>query len=581
MILHSLNELYDRLSSEDDYMIAPPGYSLQKISFRVVLHSDGRLAAIEDIRTVKGSRKIAKQLTVPGSAKPPGSALNPCAFWDNTAYMLGYKPDDPNPKRTFQSFNAFREKQKQIQSEVQSPSLAAVCTFLDNWNPEEAVSFPVLEEVSTGFGVFQILGHAEYVHEMPEVLAWWDAQQRPSTGEIGNCLITGEVAQIARTHQKVKGVIGAQGAGAAIVSFNETAYESYGRRQSTNAPVSELAAFRYTTSLNALLDGPMRDRHRVSLGDTTVAFWTERPTFTESIFAPFISEGSSAVNNPASQDEATRAKLEAFLDAIRAGRERYAELEEDPEQTGFFILGLAPNAARISVRFFHSGKLANLLDNLRRHFADIRTTPQPPTGSRREDPEFPPLWMLLRQTARDSKEIPPVLAGPLLRAVVTGARYPDALFSAVIRRIRADHTVNYPRACVIKGHLVRNLNLEVSMSLDTTRTDPAYRLGRLFAALEKTQADALGSVGASIRDRFYGAASATPQSVFPRLLRTYQHHLGKLERGRKTNRERLVQEILDPLGAFPAHLNLADQGLFAIGYYHQTRDFYTKKRQDD
>ena len=202
-------------------------------------------------------------------------------------------------------------------------------------------------------------------------------------------------------------------------------------------------------------------------------------------------------------------------------------------------------------------------------------------GAKWPDPEFPPVRRLLAQTARKEKEedIPPNLEAPLMRAIIGGARYPDGMFSAVIRRIRADRQVDYLRVCVIKGWLVRNQGKEVPMSLDLDRPDPAYRLGRLFAALEKAQEDALGNINASIRDRFYSAASATPGSVFPRLLRTYQHHLAKLEGGLKVVRERLVQEILGPLDGFPAHMNLADQGLFALGYYHQRQSFFI--RTDD
>jgi CRISPR-associated protein Csd1 len=188
-----------------------------------------------------------------------------------------------------------------------------------------------------------------------------------------------------------------------------------------------------------------------------------------------------------------------------------------------------------------------------------------------------------RRGRADREAIPPLLEAPLLEAIVTGKRYPDALYQAVLRRLAAERHVNYARACVIKGYLVRNLRKEVSMSLDENRTDPAYRLGRLFAALEKTQLDALGpNLNSTIRDRFYSAASATPRAVFPRVLRTYQHHLSnpKLEGGLRVAREKLVQEIVAPLKDFPAHLNLADQGLFALGYYHQMRAFFTKKQTD-
>jgi CRISPR-associated protein Csd1 len=585
MILQSLCQLYERLSDEPDYKISCRGYSLQKIAFKVVLTPEGKLFDIQDarVRTDKGLR--SQQIEVPGGAKSSGSGLNPCFLWDNTGYMLGYRIDDSDPTRTAKTFKAFREKHLALESDIGSGAFCAVCRFLEGWDPGRAADHPILAEITTGFGVFQILGETSYVHGDPVVRAWWErCHTDGEAGEIGQCLLTGKIAPIARLHEpKIKGVAGGK-AEALLVSFNENAYDSYGKDQSHNAPVSEAAAFRYATALNALLDGPMRDKHRLQIGDATVAFWTDRPTPTEDIFAQFATKGSALLETEDHQDEALRQKLEAFLKALRRGREAYAEIENDPDRTSFFILGLSPNAARISVRFFHRATLSELLANLRRHFDDIRIAPQPAKGKRPADPEFPPASLLLDQTCPlkkgkpDREKIPPILAGPLLRAIVTGARYPAALHSAVIRRIHADHQVNYARVCVMKGFLTRNLRREVSMSLDTKRADPAYRLGRLFAALEKTQRDALENLNVTIRDRFYGSASATPRAVFPRLLRTYQHHLAKLEGGRKVNREKLVQEIIESLNDFPAHLNLAGQGLFALGYYHQTQDFYTSKQ---
>jgi CRISPR-associated protein Csd1 len=579
MILQSLYELYDRLKDAPDYKIAPPGYSLQKITFKVVVSLEGKLFEIQDARVASGGRLRPQQIMVPGGAKKSGKGLNPGFLWDNTAYMLGFKADDSDPDRTARSFESFREKHLGL--EIGSAAFSVVRRFLETWNPEAASAHSILTEIGTGFGLFQVLGETSYVHQAPEVEAWWE--RHASEGEArgsGRCLITGDLERIAATHPKVKGVAGAQPSGAAIVSFNESAYESYGKSQSLNAPVSEAAAFRYTTGLNALLDGPQSHKHRLSIGDTTVVFWTARPSPTEDIFARFAAKGSAALEGEEVQDEAMRQKLEAFLSALRQGRKAYAELEEDPEKTHFFLLGLSPNAARISVRFFYRATLSELLENLRRHYDDIRIRPRPASGRRRADPEFPPAWILLRQTARESKEIPPILAGPFLRAIVAGARYPAGLYSAVVRRIHADRTVNYARACVIKGFLTRNLGKDVCMSLDTERTDPGYRVGRLFAALEKTQKDALGEkLSATIRDRFYSSASATPRTVFPRLLRTYQHHLAKLQGGQKINREKLVQEILGPLQDFPAHLDLAGQGLFALGYYQQMQGFYTRRQE--
>ncbi len=583
MILQSLHDLYARLRKEERYRIPPQGYSLQKITFKIVLSPDGELFEIQDARIPVGGRLRPAQIEVPWVSGRAGSGLLPYFLWDTAGYLLGHKPDDQNPDRTIRAFEAFREKHLSLEEDVDSPAFSAVCRFLESWGPENFAGVDTSAELGTGYGVFQIVGRSGYVHQDARIREWWE-QRDPTEGDstFGQCLLTGERAPIARTQPMIKGVIGTSGTGASIVTFNENAYESLGKRQGFNAPVGEAAAFRYVTALNAMLDGPMRDKHRIRIGDTTVAFWTDRPTLTEDVFAEYTLGGSASIDRERAQDEGIRQKLEVFLKTLRKGGECRDEIEEDPDRTRFYLLGLSPNKARISIRLFHHGTLGQLLDDLRRHHEHIRIDPQPARGKRPADPEFPSLIQLLDQTCPrrtggkpDREKIPPILVGPLFRAVLTGARYPDGLYSAVLRRIRADRTVNYLRACVLKGHLQRNFGKELAMSLDTSRPDPAYRLGRLFGALEMTQHDALPGVKAGIRDRFYGAASAQPGSVFPRLLRTYQHHLAKLERGR-VNREKLVQEILDPLQDFPTHLDLAGQGLFALGYYHQKQAFYSK-----
>lgn len=586
MILQSLYELYDRLSQDpDEYNIPPPSYSLQKISFKVVLKPDGTLHAIEDARKQSGKKLAPVPLIVPGYTKSSGSGFNPCFLWDNTGYMLGYKPNDKDPERTQQTFLSFRDKHLALMSEIDSPAYRAVCHFLKVWKPEKATDYPILEEISTGFGVFQIIGQTSYVHEDPVVKGWWPRQQdQKNDSQMGQCLITGRIATISRLHEPKIKRVGNQ-AESLLVSFNDPAYESYGKEQSFNAPVSEDAAFRYATALNSLLDGPKRYKHRFSLADTTIVFWTEKPTTTEDIFVQFATSGSIIIERQEVQDESLRQKIELFLKALRKGKEAYSEIEKNPERTPFFILGLTGQAkGRIGVRFFYRDAISRLLDNLRQHYADMGIERRYGEGAKYPDPEFPALWQLVDETCPrnngkpDRDKIPPILTGPLLRAVVTGYQYPEGLFNAVMRRIHADRIINYIRACIIKGYLTRNQRKEISMGLDPNRKEPAYRLGQLFAALEKTQQDALGEVGATIRDRFYSAASATPGVVFPRLLRTYQHHLAKMERG-KIGREILVREILEPLTSFPTHLNLTDQGLFAIGYYHQMRDLWTSKQQ--
>ncbi len=577
MILRALFDLYARLQEEPEYDVAPLGRSYQKVTFVVVINRDGSLFEIQDARQPRNGRLVPRHVLVPGTTKPSGSGLNPCFMWDSPGYLLGWDP--ASPVRARRTFEAFRQRHLAVEGEINATEFSAVCRFLQGWDPERAQDLAILEQLGAGFGVFQIRGETCFVHDHPAVAAWWDQQVRGGEpGPQGQCLVTGETTPIARLHPKIKGVAGPQASGATLAGFNAPAYWSYGLEQSFNAPVGEDAAHRYTTALNAILDGPKRGKHRLVVGGTTVAFWTERPTPTEDIFLAFAAEGSAAVTSGDVQDEITRAKLAAFLKALRQGREAYGEMEKDPAGTVFFIVGFArPTPARVSVRFFHRGSLAELLANLRRHHRDIAIERRYGESAKRADPEFPPAWFLLHETAGVGGDIPSILPAKFLESVVTGGLYPAGLFSAVMRRLAANRVVNYARACVLKGYLVRNLKKEVPVSLDLSRTEPAYRLGRLFAALEKTQQEAIENIKSTIRERFYAAASATPVAVFPRLLRTYQHHLGKLDTAYKINREKLVQEILAPLAEIPAYLGMAEQALFALGYYHQMNAFFTKK----
>ncbi|MCL4779424.1 MAG: type I-C CRISPR-associated protein Cas8c/Csd1 [Gammaproteobacteria bacterium] len=580
MILQSLNHLYDRLAADPSYDIAPAGYSTQKIAFVVVLHADGRLHGIDDIREEKGNKRVPRQVLVPGQSKSSGSGINPCILWDNSAYLLGYvapqKGSETDEKfeqrclRTAESFKAFREKHLDLKSAINDDGFTAICRFLDAWSPERCAEFPLLSELQGGFGIFQVIGEAQYLHQRPVIKAWWASQHSTSEDgiELSLCLVTGQRAIAARTHEpKLKGVVDAQSSGAALVSFNCDAFTSYGKAQGMNAPVSEQAAFRYCTALNSILAGSRSDKHRFQVGDTTVVFWTDKPTVTESWLADLLKGDLTEV-----QDDTALKQAHMLLQALRHGGGELRVLGDDPD-TPVHLLGLAPNAARLSVRFWHSGSLGGLFDKLKAHHDALQIAPEFGAGSKRPDPEFPPIWMLLRETARETKDVSPLLGGALMRAILEGVPYPDALASAVIRRIRADRMVNYLRAATLKAWLVRKPNSQgaISVSLDTVNPDPAYRLGRLFAVLESAQYAAMGDVGAGIRDRFYSAASATPAIAFPRLLRTYQHHLGKMGMGAKVAFEKRVQEIIDGIDAMPSNFNIEAQARFAIGYYHQRK----------
>jgi CRISPR-associated protein Csd1 len=358
-----------------------------------------------------------------------------------------------------------------------------------------------------------------------------------------------------------------------LVSFNEPSFCSYGKEQGANAPVSEAAAFAYCNALNLLLG---RDRQRLQIGDATTVFWTDQPK-TGSDEAPADELVSFLLDTAKQQPQDPVLKEQIRRALEKAANGQLAKDDLGDAATPFYILGLSPNASRLSVRFWMQSTLGEITERLQRHIRDMAIVRQWDETAKHPDPEIPSVWQLLRQTARESKDIPPLLGGALMQAILGGGDYPDALASAILRRIKADRDINYLRACALKAWLVRNHQQPIKPMLDETNTNPGYLLGRLFAALEKAQQDALGDVNAGIRDRFYASASSTPRAVFPRLLKTYSHHVAKLEGGQKVVREKLVQDVLAPIQTFPAHLTLEAQGLFALGYYHQRKAFFTRK----
>ncbi|MBN1943902.1 MAG: type I-C CRISPR-associated protein Cas8c/Csd1 [Phycisphaerae bacterium] len=573
MILQALNQYYDRLAADPKQNIAPFGFSRQKISFCIVVEPDGTLASFQPVvsEVVKG-KPLPENLIAPGQAKPPGAGLNPCFLWDNVTYLLGVVPEGREAEWAEKRFEAFRDRHLAVEKEISDEAFSSVCRFLKRWQPSQVADHPELADMTKNFGAFRIRGREGYVHDRPAVQEWWRKQTaNQSEGEIGRCLVTNETLPLARLHEpKIKGVRDAQSSGALLISFNLDAFESYGKTQSYNSPVSEKAAFQYATALNRLLDDMDR---RAQIGDATTVFWTETPTPAEKIVSPFL--GGYIPPAQEGEDNELLAALKAFLDCLRKGKRDELASQLGTPETKYFILGLSPNASRISVRFWLSGTLGELGTGLARHIRELDIVGLP-------DERPPTLRDLLRETAREAKDIPPLLEGGLTRAILMDTDYPQAFYQAILRRIGADRRITPNRAAAIKVVLIRNYGKEIPMSLDVNRPEAAYHLGRWFALLEKIQRDQPGSekLNTTIKDRFYTCASATPAAVFPRLIQLSQHHLRKIENpGLRITREKQTQEIADRLNVFPRRLNLEDQGLFHLGYYHQNRDLYTKKEE--
>jgi len=559
MILQSLCSYYDRLAASPHSSVAGQGFSSEKVHFALVLDQSGKLVQILDLREVKGKRKIPRSAIVPQGAK---KSVNIAAsfLWGNTSYVLG-ADDKDRPQRTVECHDAFTELHRELLAVTDDDGARAVLAFLSSWNPEDASTLSDWQEMLKGNLVFQLDGDRCLIHERPRIQrVWLGSLKTREKGQAGTCLISGERSPIARLHPAIKGVNGAQSSGAALVSFNLDAFCSYGKDQNFNAPISESRASAYTKALNHLLASAS---NRVQIGDTTAVFWTERASPIEGFFGLILDPRDTS-----SDDK----DLAVFLESVRNGK-LPTSIDGGVK---FYILGLAPNASRLSVRFWHVSTVRDIGEKLGQHFRDLSMV-----RSFDSDQEYPGMWRLLRETSNQKSKDgpPPLLGGAVMQAILNGTPYPQSLLSAVVGRIRAEQNINYMRVAIIKAVLVRkarilNQETEVSMALDKENKSVAYLLGRLFAVLEKAQQDAIPGANTTIKDRFYGSASATPRTVFPQLMRLAQHHIEKSDYGRF--RDKQIEEIVCEIEEFPAHLGLEQQGMFAIGYYHQRQDFYKK-----
>lgn len=578
MILAALDRYYHRLASQAG-KVPPYGFSDEKISFAIVLSEQGRVLAVEDLRQQQAKKKVPVMLDVPRPEKRTvGISAN--FLWDKTSYALGIAAEPT--ERTVKEHQAFAERHIHAISSSQDRGARALLSFLASWSVDQFISELFPEEIKDTNIVFRLDGDREFIHERAPLRAIWLTLCGSEGAEKSQCMVSGQLAPATRLHPSIKNVDGAQSSGAALVSFNLDAFNSYGKEQGANAAVSESVAFTYGAALNYLLRRDPANQQRLKLGDTTAVFWAEADNdqstdSAESFFAAALSPSDS------SETQA----LIPTMQQIAAGRP-LRELRPDlDENTRFYILGLSPNAARISVRFWQADSLGNLARNLAWHYQDIAIQPEPWKTP-------PAVWKLLYETAAFGKaeNIAPQLAGELTRAILTGGLYPQTLLSAVIIRMRADKDLRHDqlglRAAICKACINRKIrktqsqDKEIPMSLDLAETNTAYRLGRLFAVLEEIQRAALGGqVNATIRDRYYGAASATPASVFPLLLKNTMNHLAKVRKdkpGWAVNLEKSLGEIMDGMGTnFPRNLRLEEQGRFVIGYYHQHQQRFAGK----
>lgn len=573
--LASLVRAYERLYARGD--VPAFGFSQEKIGFLIPLNEDGSVAGPPiDLRSGEGKKRQPRILAVPASFKRPGVTPRAFFLWDNTAFTLGVTASEG--KDGAPRLEAFRRRHLEELSNTEDIGLLALRRFVEAWRPEQFDRLGWPEEMKDQNVVFALEaerigpgGSMICIHDRPAARELWAKIAGEADRTEAACLVSGARGPIARLHPSIKGVWGAQTVGASIVSFNRNAFTSYGHEQGDNAPVSDAAAFAYTTALNHFL---ARDSgHRVQIGDASTVFWADA---SEADAAGEAEDVFAALMQP--DDKVEAGKVGAILAAIRQGLPIETVKPLLPDGVRFFVLALAPNAARLSVRFYVEDEFGEIARRWLDHVGRLRLDPPP------KDP-MPPMWRLLVETApqRKSENVIPNLAGEWMRAILTGAPYPLSLLSILLGRLRADHNVNAHRVAIIKSVLLsHDPKREVPVSLDPNSTEPGYLLGRLFAILEQIQAAALGrSLNATIKDKFYGAASAQPRKVFPQLLKGAQPHLSKVGKdkpGYRVNLEKLVAQIIDMMSPngdpFPAHLPDRQQGLFALGYYHQRSSFF-------
>ncbi len=568
-ILASLVRAYDRLPD------APAiGYSAEKIGCLISLNLDGTVAHVVDRRAGQGKKKVAPLMMVPQPVKRT-AAIAPNFLWDKTSYTLGVTSGEG--KRLNDEHAAFVSRHREALLGQTDEGLKAFLQFLESWSPDQFVA-PLWHDDMKDQNVAFCLEHERLLgpllHDRPAARDLWANLSNSEAQAKQICLVTGEAGPVARLHPSIRGVWGGQSSGGAIVSFNLDAFASYGHEQGDNAQISEVAAFKYTTALNRYLG--TGSGHRIQIGDASTVFWADAsdPAVAgeaENIFLQLM--------NPGDIEADAVERISEKLDRMRKG-EPLLDIEPKLDGVRFHVLGLSPNAARISIRFYFEDSFGVLTRNYQRYLREMALEPGP-------HEEHPPLWRYLVELAVLGKRenIPPNLAGEWMRAILSGTRYPMTLLSAVLLRIRSDGEVGALRVAMLRAMLVRNFNRskEAPVALDTENTNKGYLLGRLFAVYERAQLAALGDVNASIRDKFYGSASAQPRKVFHMLDSGSANHLSKLGKqspGHKIVLERTIGAIMDSMepsaDPFPASLSAEEQALFGLGYYHQRNEFYRK-----
>lgn len=609
MILQALVHCYEALAERGE--LEKPGWSPVKVSWGLELDADGQVKSLLAMGgTDAKGKQIPRTMKLPVPVKrSSGVAAN--FLCDNSAYVLGVDAKG-KPERTRECFAACARKHQAILKDVRHPTAKAILNFFEIWKPENAAQHPAIQPnldmlLKGGNIVFVTQdadGEPQLAQDVPEIRRAWDeAYAKSDDAVMGRCLVTGEEGPIAILHPSIKGVMGAQPSGASLVSFNAPAFESYGKEsardnqgQGRNAPVGRYAAFAYGAALNYMVG---QENFHGRLGDTTLVYWAEgaEPAY-GSAFMAMLGIGSE------NENRITQKKLDGVLKALCDGYTvKWENVPLNPKNR-FYILGLAPNASRLSVRFFLQNSFDEFAKNYQKHQDDLKIV-----RSASDERESLSMWALLRETAIKNPNKPPKfqrqLVEEMLNAILSGSRYPSTLFTQIEIRVRAEQKITHEKAAMIKAYLLRNVVeqqkdrthvykevLGVELNISKTTYLP-YRLGRLFAVLEALQLESFRDNGnkdskpnTTLKDQFFNAACATPMMAFPTIVARAQNYLRKLKVKNKEGLARYYNGMMDDIignfeESYPAHLSLEDQGIFQIGYYHQRQKMYAKKEEKD
>ena len=590
MIIQELATYYDSLVQLEK--VGAIGWSKAKVSYGLQIDNSGQLVGIITLlQKPNGVKKeIPQEMIVPEQVKR-SSGVSANFLCDNSTYFLGF--DDKgrndlekkkNKERAKKCFEAAKTLHHNVLDGVKDEDAEALLKFFDQWDPEHVSDCEILKDYADnlfkGANLIFSSQSSKYLHENILIKKAWDNYRNHESvlTETGLCLVSGERKPIARLHPNIKGIFGAQSSGASLVSYNTSSLDSYNKEQGMNAPVSEDVAFKYGAALNYLISDKEYNKR---ISDTTIVYWAENA---EVGYQEIWGDGFSGNGN------ITQDRLNSIASDMRLGKAVSYKDVELYGDTKFCVLGIVPNAARLSVSFYSEGSFGDILDNMIRFYDELSIS-----KSKYDEDQTINIWSLLNETANKKthdKKVPSPIVSSVFRSILEGIQYPVGLFDNVMLRIKAEHDITWRKAAIIKAYLIRCNNKEfkevLTMELNESSENIPYVLGRTFAVLEMIQRDANPNIQSTIRDNYFTSACATPATIFPILFRLSQHHLRKIpEHGTKRARgrekyDKIIADLQSRIHTtYPSRLNLQEQGVFYLGYYHQRQSMFTQRKEEE